>query len=724
MTIDNDRVNSTPMVLCSRLIIAIASFVHLAGGQPAGSEASGQPQTGTTNGAAKAADSCTIPDSAPPDTDHQLSFGAVPAVLRAGTLIDAAISPELPGTQITALCFDTIALSAPKDSTFKVTVPPNPAGPGEQWSAGPHQVSASIGGKVIRAPVKVFPRLDAVRAEILPGDKTFLVTFAGDGFDDRKPSNNIIQMDVGSGIMADQNVCWNDADCAARNSKLRGRVTGAREIVVSGLDPSDERSHPYQVCVAGQCTGPVSDEGTKYLWLVPGISFAAALLLALIVVRLAALLKPVEIVGEKYLLTLLFLDKETNTYSLSKLQFYLWTFVAVFGYLALTISRHRFQHFTGLPPIPPGLPGIVAIAAGTAVGAQVITNSRGPKGGGEVKPSIADFVTTGGVVAAERVQFLVWTLVGAFSFFAIVWIADPRAMTDLPEVPWSLLSISGLSAFGYLGGKLAWKGGPVISEVTAKKGPDPKQDSGTQQSVRAVGTRTFTEARKTVDEARTAVDRVSSSEVVLPVIEASRKTCEAALKAITAAESGNLADAKTSADAARTNAAAAQTAADQVKGTEDSGDAHTLANAAANVAQAAQAVSAGMVTAAPSQPVTAAASALPNCGLLDIRGRTLSPDATFKMSQQADPAGDDLDLSFDLLKPEPDDRNCVKKPRIVECDSGDRNFAKRLLLVLDITDKNYAALFTEKSTHTLIVTNPDAQKAVFKFTVPESQKPG
>lgn len=28
---------------------------------------------------------------------------------------------------------------------------------------------------------------------------------------------------------------------------------------------------------------------------------------------------------------LLFIDKETNTYSLSKLQFYMWTFVAVFG---------------------------------------------------------------------------------------------------------------------------------------------------------------------------------------------------------------------------------------------------------------------------------------------------------------------------------------------------------------------------------------------------------
>jgi hypothetical protein len=78
MTIDNDRVNSTPIALCARLLVAIASFVHLAGGQPGGSQGNGQPQTGTTNGAAKAANFCTIPDSAPPDTDHQLSFRGSP----------------------------------------------------------------------------------------------------------------------------------------------------------------------------------------------------------------------------------------------------------------------------------------------------------------------------------------------------------------------------------------------------------------------------------------------------------------------------------------------------------------------------------------------------------------------------------------------------------------------------------------------------------------------
>src|ERR1700674_3459374 len=139
--------------LCARLLVALACLMPLLEGQETGVQGtqsrpaaaqgtanqtgstqsgtasgrtgagspgnSGQSQSGATTDEAKKAKSCTIPDSAPMDNDHQLSFGAVPAVLVAGTEIDATISPELKGVQVTALCFDTVALPPPKDSTFK-----------------------------------------------------------------------------------------------------------------------------------------------------------------------------------------------------------------------------------------------------------------------------------------------------------------------------------------------------------------------------------------------------------------------------------------------------------------------------------------------------------------------------------------------------------------------------------------------------------------------------
>lgn len=680
------------------------------------------------------------PPSGQSDTDHQLGFGKIPPVLLANTDIEVTVTPRLNPSELTALCFDSVPLPVPRpDTEFnKLTIPPNPAAPQQPWPRGDHFLYAVVAKKVIKKAVQPVPTLNTVRAlEMRPADNTFRVQFLGDGFDQGTPTNNTIRMELAGGVTVDQDVCWTDADCNAKNSKVRANVISPKEIVASGLDASDERQNRFQVCVSSLCTDPVPDDSTTYLWLVPAVSLFGCLILALVVVILAWQMRPVVIEGEKYLLSSLFLDKETNTYSLSKLQFYVWTFVAIFGYITLVISRNWFQHFHGLPPIPSGLPGIVAIAAGSAVGSQVVTNVNGPKGAGQPTPSLSDFVTTGEVVAAERVQFLVWTLIGAFSFFAIVWVADPRNMTELPEVPWSLLSISGLSALGYLGGKLARDAGPVIIEINAKKGPDPTPAQLATGSAAPSGGGTagattpspaITDARNKLAEARTAIGQITTSADVQRVLDAAHKACDAADKAVNAAVSGQAAQAKTSADDATTSATAAATATQPLKaGTPDGDNAIKAASAAQKAAQAAQAAAGavappGSGTAPANQTVPAAATTF---GLLDIRGRTLSRDATFRISQKADPGGDDLDIAFDTLQPDPNDQNKVKKPRILELDpdAKDPTVGKRLLLVVSIADPKYASLFDEKSAHTLTITNPDSQKAMLKFSIPESQKP-
>jgi len=231
---------------------------------------------------------------------------------------------------------------------------------------------------------------------------------------------------------------------------------------------------------------------------------------------------------------------------------------------------------------------------------------NGPKGAGQAKPTLADFVTSGDVVAADRVQFFVWTVIGAVGFFLVIANLDPRTLVELPAVPESLLTISGISAFGYLGGKLARDPGPVVAEVTIGVGPDP-----------AVG----------------------------------------------AAPAG--------------------------------------------------------------QPPAAPGGAASPFGLLEIRGRTISADANFKISTGETSGPDDVELSFDKLVPAPDDPRKIKKPRIIEqdTDSKDKNMAKRLLLVVNLDEKSRPIFSTEKVRHALTITNPDSQRVAFKFTVPESQKP-
>jgi len=167
-----------------------------------------------------------------------------------------------------------------------------------------------------------------------------------------------------------------------------------------------------------------------------------------------------------YLSRALFLDVPTCSYSLSKCQFYVWTVAAVLGYLFLAVSKSYVQGSASFPDIPSGLPGILLGSAGTAVLATGITTFKGNKGAGDPVPRFSDFVTTGGVVAADRLQFAVWTVVGVLTFLTIVFKTDPRNINDLPAIPSGFLELMGISAAGYVGGKLARKAGPTLDAIS------------------------------------------------------------------------------------------------------------------------------------------------------------------------------------------------------------------------------------------------------------------
>lgn len=165
--------------------------------------------------------------------------------------------------------------------------------------------------------------------------------------------------------------------------------------------------------------------------------------------------------------TVLFIDQETDTYSLAKFQFLVWTFVSLFAYAFLTLAKSLVQGVIVFPDLPENLSGIFAITAGTGVLAPAITAVKGPKGAGQMNPSAADFITTGGVVAAERFQFFVWTVAGSLTFLFLILSSDPRAINELPPIPPGFLQLTGISSLGYLAGKLVRKAGPIIDEIAA-----------------------------------------------------------------------------------------------------------------------------------------------------------------------------------------------------------------------------------------------------------------
>jgi hypothetical protein len=132
------------------------------------------------------------------------------------------------------------------------------------------------------------------------------------------------------------------------------------------------------------------------------------------------------------------------------------------------MARSLIQWNFEFAPIPDGLPGILMVSVSTTAVAAGVNAARGPKGAGWLKPRLADLITAGGVVSAERFQFFVWTLLGVASFLFLVVSNDPAKLHDLPKIPDGFLYLMGISSFGYLGGKLARKPGPVIEFVTAE----------------------------------------------------------------------------------------------------------------------------------------------------------------------------------------------------------------------------------------------------------------
>jgi hypothetical protein len=288
---------------------------------------------------------------------------------------------------------------------------------------------------------------------------------------------------------ADLGVKWvdtkpSDEEMAAEPDKTKhGEIKGFisandREIQVWGL-PKTKWLGPISVKV--ETTGSehgVSDAAELRLAYVSDIT---AKMIAIAVAMMVFLI-PILCVGNKRstytiagkklsLFSAFLLDAESNTYSLSKLQFYLWTFAGVFGYVFLTLARSLVQGRFEFADLPENLPGIIFVSGATTVIAAGTTALKGPKGAGDEQPGLADFVTAGGVVVSERFQFLVWTLLGVGAFVFVILFADAASITTLPSIPQQFLMLMGVSSAGYLGGKLARKPGPVIDSILPTRAP-------------------------------------------------------------------------------------------------------------------------------------------------------------------------------------------------------------------------------------------------------------
>jgi hypothetical protein len=147
------------------------------------------------------------------------------------------------------------------------------------------------------------------------------------------------------------------------------------------------------------------------------------------------------------------IDGVRQPYSLARAQMAWWFFLLVVGYVFIWLVTGEADS------IAPSLLGLVGISAATALAAVAIKSGRGPRGSaGFMRDLVSD---DRGVVALDRFQVVVWTLVlGGIFLTAVFW------DLTMPEFSATMLALMGISSGTYIGFKL-----PLKSEDRAPTPP-------------------------------------------------------------------------------------------------------------------------------------------------------------------------------------------------------------------------------------------------------------
>lgn len=270
--------------------------------------------------------------------------------------------------------------------------------------------------------------------------------------------------------LGEPTVCWKGKQESCLNYKnIIGQSNSSRELLFKGLTideyandikgeigvairVGDKTSNIYKVLISRV------EYHTPMWWAMFG--------LLILVGAVFSVLRKTRSGSHPYSPSSLIIDPETNTYSLSRFQIHLWSAVGILSYLYLFLSKSLAQGSFEVTEIPSGLPNLVITSTATVIAAIGIDNARGGKASGpNIQPAWSDLICTGGNVLPDRVQFLAWTLTGVFVYTMTTLSQNPGVITDLPSIPTSFLQLSGISAAGYLGGKLLRAPGPVITSI-------------------------------------------------------------------------------------------------------------------------------------------------------------------------------------------------------------------------------------------------------------------
>jgi hypothetical protein len=153
-----------------------------------------------------------------------------------------------------------------------------------------------------------------------------------------------------------------------------------------------------------------------------------------------------------------------NRYSLSKLQFFLWTLAIGFGVAAL-LAKHAFQITDAI--WRPNLFIALGFSSLTVISAKAITTRQVANGETVKTPGTPDFrqflLDDGGRPDLTKFQMLFWTIVAILAFVGQLPATIDRK--ELPEISALFLVLMGLADGTYLGTKLVTTDTPRLTGI-------------------------------------------------------------------------------------------------------------------------------------------------------------------------------------------------------------------------------------------------------------------
>jgi hypothetical protein len=176
--------------------------------------------------------------------------------------------------------------------------------------------------------------------------------------------------------------------------------------------------------------------------------------LLLAVMLIIVLLGLLAITVKKWdILKTVFIDKKTNTYSLSKCQAFAWTVILIGSYFYLAIGRGLILCKGVIPDFNPSLLGLMGISySGTLAACKI--DARIPKNDlTEPLPRLSDLFSEGGEISLPRFQLVGFTVAAILIYVYNLTSAD-LLVKGLPDIPLTLLGLLGGSQLGYIGGKV------------------------------------------------------------------------------------------------------------------------------------------------------------------------------------------------------------------------------------------------------------------------------